>query len=336
MAFSARYAGSLKTASGFIELAALALSALSPYEGMGSNPVKIVDRDGNKNSLWDDAVEGSQTITDSIHKGAVAAGDPSFHRAMKQAADLENAGYPGLASARRLHGILEAATISTALEVVGQTVAAGPNAVLAFQHGGETIGTGAARIWTAEDWMDATLGGLEVLQGAGQAALGILPFLAAGKGAVKGAAPEPQLNMNKSIGGATEGMHLWQLREAGIPHEPGGMRTIKDASGKSAKAKPPKATRPEARKPDVVYHGVGEHTGEPVRSGLEIKASDTSSTSATAKKGLAKERAMVNQPGGAFWPDQNGNLVPWQVDPGRGVIKGPGVLQRPPPAGTIQ
>ena len=153
----------------------------SRYAGMAGNPIRVVDRDGNKNSLWDDAVEGSGTITSAIHEGSVAVGDRIVDEASEQAADLDRAGHPVLASITRWKGIVDATVTSTVLEVAGQTLAAGPNAVLALQRGGESIGTGAARIWTADDWMDATLGGLEILAGAGDGASAALTFLPAGR-----------------------------------------------------------------------------------------------------------------------------------------------------------
>jgi len=165
----------------------LAGDSLSRYAGMADNPIRMVDRDGNENSLWDDAVEGSREITDAVHHGSVAVGDKIVDKASEDAAALEKAGHSWLASAVRWKGIIDATVTSTVLEVAGQTLAAGPNAVLALQRGGENIGTGAARIWDAEDWTDATLGGLEILAGAGEGASAALTFMPAGRPA----APRP-------------------------------------------------------------------------------------------------------------------------------------------------
>lgn len=146
-----------------------------------------------------------------------------------------------------------------------------------------------------------------------------------------------QLKKNKSLGDATEEMFNWQLDEGGIPHESGRQRTLKDASGKTAVAKPtPKAAKAEARKPDQILHGVDENTGNPVASGVEVKANDTRNTRYTAKKELTKENEMLKQKSGVFWEGDNGQAAPWVAGEGSGVIFGPGVLQRPPPAGTIQ
>ncbi|MCA9468756.1 MAG: hypothetical protein KC643_25410 [Nitrospira sp.] len=132
-------------------------------------------------SLWSDAVEGSQIITEAVSRGAEAAGNWVQAKAEGGASRLREAGYHRLAKGVSAIGVVGATATSTVTEVVGQTLAAGPNAVLALQHGGENIGIGAARIATAEDWTDVTLGGLEVLAGAGQGASAALTFLPAGR-----------------------------------------------------------------------------------------------------------------------------------------------------------
>ena len=115
-------------------------------------------------SVWSDAVEGSQVITQGISRGAEVAGNWIQDKAEAGAGRLRSSGHPWLAKGVSAAGVVGATVTSTAAEVVGQTLAAGPNAILALQHGGESIGTGAARIYTAEDWKDATLGGLEIWQ----------------------------------------------------------------------------------------------------------------------------------------------------------------------------
>lgn len=145
-----------------------------------------------------------------------------------------------------------------------------------------------------------------------------------------------QLAKNRKIGEATETMALWQGEVAGLPYERG-QKTLKDASGKTAKAKPtPSAKKEEARKPDIVLHGVDEITGNPVATGIEVKASYTPSTQATAEAELAKEQEMENQSGGVYWETAEGDSIPWCSAEGSGVIYGPGVLQMPPPKGTVQ
>lgn len=139
-----------------------------------------------------DAVEGSRVITEGISRGTTAAGDWVFDQANDLASSLDEAGHPWLASATRGAGIFAATATKTVGEVGGQTLAAGPNAVLGLESGGKSIGTGAARIWTADDWKDATLGGLEILAGAGQGANAALTFLPAGRPS----APEPPLPGN--------------------------------------------------------------------------------------------------------------------------------------------
>jgi RHS repeat-associated protein len=143
-------------------------------------------------SVWSDAVEGSKIMTEAVSRGAEAAGNWVQAKAEAGASRLREAGYHRLAKGVSAMGVVGATATYTVTEVVGQTLAAGPNAVLALQRGGENIGTGAARIATADDWTDATLGGLEVLAGAGQGASAALTFLPAGRPA----APKPPASGN--------------------------------------------------------------------------------------------------------------------------------------------
>jgi RHS repeat-associated protein len=132
-------------------------------------------------SLWSDAVEGSQIITQAISRGADAAGRWVQDRAEEGASSLRRSGHPVLAEGLSAAGVIGATVTSTAAEVVGQTLAAGPNAVLALQSGGESIGRGAARIYLAEETSDVVLGSLEILAGGGSGAQAALTFLPAAR-----------------------------------------------------------------------------------------------------------------------------------------------------------
>jgi hypothetical protein len=148
---------------------------------MANNPAKFADMDGRDpvSELWGDAVKGSEMITSQIHQAAEAAGKWTADRAGREATIMQNAGHPWLAEGRRLSGAIAATVISTTIEAVGQTLAAGPNAVLALQHGGESIGTGLGRIFYGQESGDVVLGVLEVLSGAGSGAQAALTFLPA-------------------------------------------------------------------------------------------------------------------------------------------------------------
>jgi RHS repeat-associated protein len=151
----------------------------SMYEAMANNPLRFTDPQGMNtvSNPWEDAVEGSKMITGAIHEGSVAVGDAIVDATSEAAAELRQQGHPWLAAGVENVGIIQATLTSTALEVIGQTLAAGPNAVLALQTGGESIAQGAFRIANAEDPSDAVLGTLEILAGAGQGAQAALTFL---------------------------------------------------------------------------------------------------------------------------------------------------------------
>ena len=155
----------------------------SSYTGMANNPVGAIDPDGRNpiSDLWADAVEGSQLIAGFIHEKSDSLGGWITEKSAGAAYRLEKAGLPKLAAGVRGAGVLSATVAATTTEVVGQTLAAGPNAVLALQSGGESIGRGAARIHTSRDSSDAILGGLEIVAGLGQGAQAALTFLPAGK-----------------------------------------------------------------------------------------------------------------------------------------------------------
>jgi RHS repeat-associated protein len=152
----------------------------SPYEGVSGNPARFTDPDGLNpiSDAWHQAVDGSEIITGWISGKSHEAGDRIVDQDSSAADDLRESGHPWLAGGLKMYGVFDATVTATVLDVAGQTVAAGPNMVLGLQHGGVSIGTGAARIYTADDANDAILGTLEVLAGLGegaQAALTILP-----------------------------------------------------------------------------------------------------------------------------------------------------------------
>ena len=136
---------------------------------------------GTASSVWSDAVEGSQIITKAISRGADTAGSWVQDKAEAGASRLRGSGHPWLAKGVSAAGIVGATVTSTTTEVAGQLLAAGPNAVLALQSSGESIGTGAARIYLAKSSEDRILGTLEILAGAGSGAQAALTFLPAGR-----------------------------------------------------------------------------------------------------------------------------------------------------------
>jgi RHS repeat-associated protein len=201
------------------------------YDYCESNPVNRVDKDGT-DSEWcpgyifcnwfssdvefapieaiqdigSDAVKGSRIITGAISDATTAAADWVSDQANDAANWLDEKGHPWLASATRGAGVVAATVTKTVGEVGGQALAAGPNAVLALHSGGQSIGIGAAHIYTAEDWKDATLGVLEILRGAGQGAQvalqGIGAYRSWGSGTIKSAGPSPTVQENKIHGDA--------------------------------------------------------------------------------------------------------------------------------------
>jgi hypothetical protein len=82
------------------------LKTINCYEAMANNPIRVIDLDGNENTYWDDAVQGSTIISESIHSVSVAAGDAILDQAIIEAEILESAGFSKLAAVVRWKGAL--------------------------------------------------------------------------------------------------------------------------------------------------------------------------------------------------------------------------------------
>jgi RHS repeat-associated protein len=159
------------------------------YRGAGSYVASGASR------VWSDAVEGSRIITEGVSRGAEAAGSWVQDKAEAGAARLRESGYNQLATGLSAAGVVGATLTYTVTEVVGQTLAAGPNMVSGLETAGTNIGEGLGRATYGETTEEQWLGVAQAAGGVSQGALTTVEVLSLAKGTrVARQTPRPKPN----------------------------------------------------------------------------------------------------------------------------------------------
>lgn len=266
------------------------------------NPVFWFDPSGRDDQpvakVWNDAIEGAQVISKGISQTATAAGKFVQELAEVEASILRKAGFNRLAKLVNDIGVVRATITSTAVELAGQALAAGPNLISGLDSAGTNIGEGLGRAIYGETTEEKLSGAAQLSSGIAEGALASIDAMTMKKGVQFGRLKpsripgEHQVRANQRLGR--------QFEKEAKRH---GSKTSEQLRIQPLEPLPPDVIGPRlipARKPDGKPLIRIIDTAERSRSGrlklIELKSTKTARY--TAQQQLADE--LISKYGGVI------------------------------------